>query len=102
MGSDAGLIQQDVKAGRLLALSWGGELFTITEIQGKAFVLCCMAGRNFGRYINHIYHWAKTAGCQSIRFHSSRRGLVRMAKHYNFKSVGTDEQGQTVYQCEVF
>lgn len=94
-------IAQAVTAGELLALSWGGELDTITDRQGDEFVLCCMAGRNFSRYMQHIYHWARVSGCTTIRFHSARRGLARMASQYNFQTVGTDEIGQTVYQCEV-
>ena len=101
IGNDAQAIKQDVESGQLLALSWGGELVTVTETQGDTFVLCCMAGRNFARYMQHIYYWAKCNGCESIRFHSARRGLVRIAKQYEFQAVGADEQGQTIYQCEV-
>lgn len=102
LNDDAGLIQQDIESGQLLALSWGGELFTVTETQGKALVLCCVAGRNVTRYLNHIYQWARGSGCESIRFHSSRPGFARIGRQYEFEPVDIDAAGQTVYQCEVY
>ncbi len=102
MGDDAGQVKKDIESGQLLALSWGGELFTVTETQGKTLVLCCVAGRNVTHYLKHIYHWARCAGCESIRFHSKRPGFARIGKQYEFKPVDTDSAGQTVYQCEVY
>lgn len=88
--------------GQLLALSWGGEVYTITEIQDETLVICCCVGRNVSRYLAHLYHWARCSGCRYIRFHSSRPGLARLGKLYEFDTIGTDEYGQTIYQCEVF
>lgn len=96
---DTEAIRQGVERGELQLHNWG-EFVAITEQQGAEFVVCCAAGRNLGRYLPRLYQLAQQRS-SSIRFHSHRPGIARMAALYKFKPIGTDAHGQTIYRAGV-
>lgn len=100
LGDDA-LIEQDVKAGKLALMEWGGSLLTVIEKRGPLMVICCAAGGNLAAYLNSLYRLAKRNDCRVIQFHSKRKGLARMAKRFNPVQVGRDEHNQIIYQIGV-
>lgn len=101
LGGDRDEIAADVRKGELLALSWNGQLFTVSEIQDHTLVLCCVAGANLQRYLPSIYRWAQGLGCEAVRVHTYRQKVfLRIGRRYGAKLVG-ESDGMSVIECEV-
>lgn len=77
-----------------------GEAWIITRteiVAGHApeLVVCCLAGRGLHDIAPAIIEGARLSGCATIRFHTARKGLGRMARRYGFRRI------ESVYQLDL-
>ncbi len=91
---DAELITSQIKSGAVDLLSVGNAFF-VTRLEDKELVIVALAGENLAVAASEIFNAAQKVGCQSIRFHTKRKGLARMLKAFQPNYV------ETVYRIEV-
>lgn len=100
LGDDA-QIEKEVRAGRLALLLWGRTVLTVVERHGAELVICCAVGKGIAPYFSDFIELARRNRCSSIRFHSQRPGLARMAAKFKPVVIGHDHHGQTIYRVAV-
>lgn len=93
-GDDAELIINQIKSGVAELFSVGNAFF-VTRLEDDELVIVALAGENLPSAATEIFNAAQKVGCQSIRFHTKRKGLARMLKGFKPNYV------ETVYRVEV-
>lgn len=99
-GNDAADIAADVESGN--AEAWridDGEAYMVNRIErtatGKELVVMVLQGRGLRRIAPQIIEAARSVGCVTIRFHTTRPGMARMLKPFGF------EEAERVYRVGV-
>lgn len=91
LGTDreAAALAEQVKNGvaELWAIDHGsGELsFMITRTNPPELVVCAYQGRALAEVVPHLIEAGRRQGCDTIRFHTMRRGLERLLKSFEPK-----------------
>lgn len=81
---DGDFIRWDVVNG--FAQCWQvGDCYLITRREGDELVILCLAGKNLTHVAPIIAAAAKNAGCKTMRYHTYRRGLVKILKAVGFR-----------------
>lgn len=91
---DADFIKNQIISGAAELFKVNSAFF-VTRIEEKELVIVALAGRDLTSAAKIIFEAAKSIGCQSIRFHTKRKGLARLLSDLKPKYV------ETVYKIEV-
>lgn len=91
---DAEFIINQIQSGVAELFSVDNAFF-VTRLEDTELVIVALAGENLATAATEIFNAAQKIGCQSIRFHTKRKGLARMLKSFKPSYV------ETVYRVEV-
>lgn len=79
LGSDAELLRQEFEAGALQG--WiTDHAAMLTRVEGSELVLVALEGEGLNHLLPHVIHNARIAGLKTMRAHTRRRGLLRLAQ----------------------
>lgn len=89
MGDDSEILANQVKSG--IAELWHFEkgetvdIWAIVRREKNQLVVCCIEGTGSKEVVPLIEKASKKAGCDSMRVHITRKGLVRMFPNWELK-----------------
>ena len=96
MGSAAEQLQLKKQVACGMAEVWRIEqVYMIVRQEESELVICCLAGKGLLKVAPLVVEAANQAGCETIRFHSSRPGLARLLTECGFYEL------ERVYQMKV-
>lgn len=88
-------IKSDIerKIAQLFALP--DDTYMVLRIDRNELVCVALVGRNAIEVVETLIELAKTNQCDTVRFHTKRRGVPRLLKQFN------PVQGETAYRIPV-
>lgn len=96
-------IIEEIKAGLASLWAFAGPRhcgYAVTRIEsvkwGKEFVIVLGQGLGAKDAINKLLCYALEKGCNSVRVHVKRPGLMRIFGRFGFEKVGIDNGGYTI------
>lgn len=91
---DADFIKNQIISGAAELFKVNSAFF-VTRIEDNELVIIALAGKDLATAAKLIFSAAKSIGCQSIRFHTKRKGLARLLSAFSPQYV------ETIYKIEV-
>lgn len=79
LGNDAELVRAEFERGAVQG--WLTDTAAmLTRVEGQELVLVALEGQGLRHLLPHVIHNARLAGLKTMRAHTKRRGLLRLAQ----------------------
>jgi hypothetical protein len=79
LGSDAAVLRAEFDAGHVQG--WiTDHAAMLTRVEGQELVLVALEGQGLSHLLPHVIQNARLAGLKTMRAHTKRRGLLRLAQ----------------------